>query len=132
MIVLCYAVYISPQLFYAIQQVETGGESDPENAVGDGGASIGPYQIMQDYWIDAQQYDPSLNDNGNTYVNCMGPGSFEYSRRVIQAYMNRYAIPSRLGHTATNEDIARIHNGGLNGYKKPRTLEYWRMVEQYL
>jgi len=112
--------------------VETGGERDPENAVGDGGASIGPYQIMWVYWFDAQQYDPSLSSNGNNYQNCKGPGSYQYSERVIQAYMDRYATRSRLGHTATNEDIARIHNGGHNGYKKSSTLAYWQKVERHL
>ena len=132
MIVPCYAVYIPRRLFTAIRRVETGGERDPENAVGDGGASIGPYQIMWAYWYDAQQYDQSLTNNGNTYQNCKGAGSYQYSRRVIQAYMDRYATPSRLGHTATSEDIARIHNGGPNGYKNPNTLAYWQKVQQYL
>ena len=48
---------------------------------------------------------------------------------MIQAYMNRYATERRLGHPATDEDIARIHNGGLNGYRKPSTLKFWRKVQ---
>ena len=75
---------ISSKLFHAIQKVETGGEADPENAVGDGGKAIGPYQIHEVYWQDAKSYDSSLVANGETYQNCKGSGSFNYSERVMQ------------------------------------------------
>lgn len=35
--------------------------------------------------------------------------------------MQRYATVKRLGRVPTVEDIARIHNGGPNGYKKTAT-----------
>ena len=41
-------------------------------------------------------------------------------RKVMQAYMNRY------GCQPTDEDVARIHNGGPNGYRKPETVAYWK------
>ena len=50
----------------------------------------------------------------------------------MQAYMKRYATEARLGHAPTDEDLARIHNGGPNGYKNPATLDYWRKVQQHL
>ena len=75
---------ISARLFRAIQLVESGGESDPENAVGDGGRAIGPYQIHESYWKDAKDFDSSLVAKGETYQNCKGPGSFNYSERVMQ------------------------------------------------
>ena len=75
---------ISSKLFHAIQKVETGGVADPENAVGDGGKAIGPYQIHDVYWQDAKSYDSSLVANGETYQNCRGSGSFNYSERVMQ------------------------------------------------
>lgn len=77
---------ISRKLFDAIRQVETGSERDPENAVGDGGMAIGPYQIHEVYWRDAKDYDPSLVANGETYKNCMGGGSYTYSERVMQVW----------------------------------------------
>ena len=112
--------------------METGGKEDPLNAVGDHGRSRGPYQIMEDYYNDAVQHDPSLRDGGKSYKNVSKSGSMEYSRRVIQAYMNRYATEARLGHPATDEDIARIHNGGPNGYRKDSTLGYWEDVKEHL
>ena len=87
---------------------------------------------MEGYYNNAVQKNPSLRDGGKSYANVHGPGSMEYSERVIQAYMDRYATERRLGHPATNEDIARIHNGGPNGYRMCSTLKYWRNVEAYL
>ena len=46
--------------------------------------------------------------------------------------MNHYATQARLGHAPTDEDLARIHNGGPNGYKKSATLGYWEKVKKYL
>jgi hypothetical protein len=83
---------ISSKLFSAIRMVETGGESDPENAVGDGGKAIGPYQIHEVYWEDAKSFDSSLVANGKTYQNCKGPGSFNYSERVMQVHGSTIAI----------------------------------------
>ena len=67
-----------------------------------------------------------------TYKNCMGPGSFEYSKKVGNAYMARYATVKRLGHTPTDEDFARIHNGGPSGWKNSATLGYWHKVQAAL
>ena len=129
---LLFPVYISDELFNAIRQVETGGERDPRYAVGDGGTSFGPYQIRRNYYFDAVQHNPHLQDGGKRFQSVMGAGSYAYSERVIQAYMDRYATERRLGHPATDEDIARIHNGGPNGYRRHSTLKYWRKVEAHL
>ena len=112
--------------------METGGVADPLNAVGDNGRSRGPYQISKAYYNDAVEFNPSLRDGGKSYENVSGPGSMEYSRKVIQAYMDRYATEARLGHPAKDEDIARIHNGGPNGYKRDSTLGYWEKVNSHL
>ena len=48
--ILRHAGLISSKLFHAIQMVETGGQTNPENVVGDGGKAIGPYQIHESYW----------------------------------------------------------------------------------
>lgn len=46
---------------------------------------------------------------------------------VVQAYMLKYA-----GVGASDEKIARIHNGGPNGYKNPSTIGYWNKVKKEL
>ena len=50
----------------------------------------------------------------------------------MQSYMDRYATEDRLGHTPTDEDIARIHNGGPDGYRRESTEQYWERVESNL
>ena len=39
--------------------------------------------------------------------------------------MCRYATEARLGRPPTYEDMARIHNGGPNGFSSDRTRNYW-------
>ena len=96
----------------AIHQVETSGRLGP--IVGDGGRALGPLQIHKACWLDANL-----------------PGKYEdvadlaYAKRVFAAYMARYATERRLGRPVTDEDRARIWNGGPNGYKKKATINYW-------
>ena len=61
-----------------------------------------------------------------------GEGSISYLECVIQAYMSRYATEERIGRPIINEDIARIHNGGPNGWKNENTIAYWRNVARAL
>ena len=106
-------------LLHAIHMVETGGRLGPIK--GDGGAALGPLQIHRACWQDANL-----------------PGKYEdvadlaYAKRVFAAYMARYATESRLGRPVTDEDRARIWNGGPNGYKKRATLKYWEKVRKVM
>jgi hypothetical protein len=111
------------RLLDAIRIVESGGN---DNAVGDGGNAIGPYQIWKNYWKDAVEHEPSI---GGKYEDCFDQ---KYAEKIVNAYMDRYAIPRRLGHEPTFEDIARIHNGGPNGHKKKATIPYWEKVQSKL
>jgi len=106
------------KIIHAIHMVETHGLTGP--ILGDGGAALGPLQIHRNYWLDSKVQ--------GTYEDC---ASLEYSRRVVIAYMARYATRDRLGFEPTPEVIARIHNGGPNGYKKKATLKYWEKVKNY-
>ena len=110
---------VPQRLLNAIRMVESSGN---DSAVGDNGNAIGPYQIWRSYWKDAIQFDPSI---GGKYEDCFNR---EYAERIVNAYMDRYAIKRRLGRTPTMEDIARIHNGGPNGHRKKATLSYWQKV----
>ena len=102
----------------AIRTVES---NNNPSAVGDDGNAIGVYQIWRNYWKDAVEYS---NLQGK-YVDCY---TASYADSVVRAYMKRYATKRRLGREPTQEDIARIHNGGPNGYKKKATLKYWQKV----
>ena len=108
-------------LFEAIRQVETGGEKNPAEAVGDGGLSIGPYQISKAYWQDAIMHHPEI---GGSYQDCKKQ---HYSEWIMMSYWDRYAKPD-----CSLETLARIHNGGPKGHTKKATLKYWNKVEALL
>ena len=108
------------ELCRAIQAVETGGHPDPENAVGDGGRSIGPLQISRACWQDAKEHDPAI---GGTYEDCR---KLEYAKRIFWAYLDRWAP------TDDYQTCARIWNGGPKGASKGSTDAYWRRVNTAL
>jgi hypothetical protein len=99
----------------AIRTVETGGEADPDRAIGDKGKALGAYQIHRCYWLDATEKDPALRALGYESVT-----NREIAERVVIAYLTRYAPDWKL------ETVARIHNGGPRGHKKDSTLDYAR------
>ena len=104
----------------AIHLVETGGRLGPIR--GDGGAALGPLQIHRACWIDAQMPH-------GTYQDCADLG---YAKQVFARYMERYATKRRLGRPVTDEDRARIWNGGPNGWRKSATIKYWKKVKEHL
>jgi hypothetical protein len=107
----------------AIEKVETGGQRDSANAIGDGGKALGPMQIHRVYWVDAVDHDPSLVANGETYDSVRDRA---YARRVVMAYWSRYA------KSWDAQTLARIHNGGPKGHVRKATLGYWAKVKAKL
>lgn len=101
----------------AIRAVESGGD---DNAVGDGGQAIGPYQIHRGYWQDATRF---LGVDW-PYSDARDPVK---AARAVRAYTSHYAAYYR--RPWTPETIARIHNGGPAGWKKTATLPYWSRVQ---
>jgi hypothetical protein len=121
------ADYNTDRILDAIRQVETGGCKNPSEAVGDGGRAIGPFQIHQGYWADAVQHDPSI---GGEYSDCTDEA---YARQIVIAYLSRYC------KSWTDENCARIHNGGCGILKKSKaskawknTTIYWQKVQKHL
>ncbi len=106
----------------AIRVVESNNNDD---AVGDNGKAIGVYQIWKSYWKDATE----RSGIDGKYQDCF---ESDYADTIVRAYMKRYATENRLGREVTMEDIARIHNGGPNGYKKQSTNKYWNKVQKEL
>ena|GEM_PF-6673864 len=105
-------------LLDAMIQVESGGDCQ---AVWDGGASIGPYQIGRSYWIDAcggdQNYEQYVRDRDACEV-------------VIFAYWNRHERKAL--SELDFETLARLHNGGPRWREKRATLTYWNKVQKEL
>lgn len=116
------------KLLDAIRIVETGGQPNGgKNSWGDNGRSYGPLQISKAYFSDAQKQDSSLRAYKYSDLS-----DYDLSCRVVRAYWRKYATERRIGRPVTDEDRARIHNGGLNGYKKKATEKYWKKVKACL
>lgn len=117
---------ITGKLIDAIIQVESGFD---DNAIGDKGLvnkAYGCLQIRQPYCDDVNRA------YGTKFEAQKLLGWRSRSIAVFCLYMSIYATTARLGRIPTDEDIARIHNGGLNGYKNPATLAYWGKVQKVL
>lgn len=111
------ATALPEKFIKAIHQVETSGRVGPIK--GDGGKALGPLQIHFAYWKDS-------GVKGN-YSQC---ADLEYSKRVMRAYLNRYA--PKAVHNNDFQTLSRIHNGGPMGYKNKSTIQYWNKVKKSL
>jgi len=109
-------------LILALIMVESGGN---DFEIGDDGKAYGCLQMHAAYVQDAAEYA------GKDWVH---EDAFQrvVAIQIFMAYMARYATEERLGREPTLEDIARIHNGGPNGYKKKSTEKYWQKVKSML
>jgi hypothetical protein len=104
------------KLIDAIGIVES---NNNDSAIGDSGKAIGRYQIHKAYWVDGCQYlkvDWPYSEATNA----------KKARQIVRAYLKRY------GKGKTIEQLARIHNGGLNGYNKEATIKYWLKIKREL
>jgi len=106
-------------LFEAIRSAETDGMDQPHDAVGDGGRSIGPYQISRAYWVDSGV--------SGDWMRCKDRTSAE---AVMLAYWKKHC-PEALRREDI-ETLARVHNGGPTGHRKVATLPYWMMIQTRL
>ena len=105
----------SSRLFDAIEKVESGGNV---HAVGDGGLSRGAYQIQKSYWRDACEY-------GGVNWSYSLVTSRSHCRQIMTWYWARYGA-------VTDEQRARVHNGGPRGTKMQATVKYWHKVRAEL
>lgn len=90
-------------------------------AIGDNGTAIGPLQIRPAAIVDVNRRFKTQ------YVHSRMTNRVE-AIEVLDRYLWIYATPERLGRPVTDEDRARIWNGGPNGWKKSATLPY---LEKY-
>ena len=93
------------QVLDTIRAVETGAHPDPYWAVGDGGRSIGPYQIGRAYFHDGlEQLKREGIDPGLVYEDVRNQRDAEL---IMLAYWRRYATrPYEFA------ELCRLHNGG--------------------
>jgi len=122
---LSYGDYPSGALVKAIAMQESGGN---DKAVGDkllGSKAYGALQVRQ----------PCVDDVnrkcGTHYLakDCLGNRAL--SELICREYIDLYATEKRLGHKPTDQDMARIWNGGPNGYKSLLTVSYWTHIKNF-
>lgn len=112
----------SDRLIDALVKVESNGDS---RAVGDNGRALGCLQI----WSVVVQDVNEVSRVKYTHADAFDPVK---ARAICRAYLARYATAKRLGREPTDEDFARIWNGGPNGWRKASTLGYWKRVSSVL
>lgn len=103
-------------LITALIAVESGGQRNPDMAVGDGNRAIGALQIHAAVVEDVNRF------NGTHYTHQQMTNRVA-ARKVCALYLQRYAKGS------SNEEAARIWNGGPTGPSKTATKAYWKRVE---
>ena len=98
------------------------------NAVGDNGKAIGLLQLHKIYVDDVNRI---LGVKKYSYADRWNPQkSVEMTVVYLKHYGHRY---ERLtGKKASYEVLAKIHNGGPNGWEKIKTNKYWYKVQRYL
>lgn len=109
-------------LIAALIQVESGGN---DRAVGDGGRSLGCLQISDVVVADVRRIT-------GRWVSRTDAWNRQKSIRICVDYLSHYATRERLGYEPRMEDMARIWNGGPNGWRKEATRDYWRKVSAAL
>lgn len=110
-----------------LDAIATAESSNRATAVGDGGKSVGMYQIGKLYVDDVN----NIYGTSYKYTDRLNP---VISREITAKYLAHYGkvYTRRTGKKPTVEVYARIHNGGPNGYKKKATIKYWRKVRNVL
>ena len=101
-------------LLLILIMVESGG--NPE-AIGDNGKALGVLQIHAAYVEDVNRI------YGTTYKH-QDALCRDTSIEIATLYLSYYGSPERLGRNPTVRDLALIHQGGPNGYRRTnRTAE---------
>lgn len=123
-----YAKHATPpdRLTQALIQVESRGN---DHAVGDKHLTDKAYGVLQ-------IRKPCLDDVNNRYGTKHSPqdmlGNRSLSVWVCHKYLEMYATQKRLGRVPTDEDKARIWNGGPGGWRRASTIQYWTKVQKEL
>ena len=102
-------------LYLAIAQVESQCGKTSDNV----------YQISDIYIRDVNRMLPSVRF---TYGAKFLRGASESAMRIYWEHWGRN-YQEKTGMPVSYEVLARIHNGGPLGWKKPETLAYWRKVQ---
>lgn len=110
------AATVSEEFLARLAAVESGGS---DAAINFEEGAYGRYQVREPYLADAN----AALGTSYTLAEMHDPRK---AAEVVRAYLLRYgaAFERRVGREATDEDLARIHNGGPRGAERDATLGY--------
>jgi hypothetical protein len=105
------------QLLAALIAVESGGNDHARGRHGE----LGPLQIQPAVVADVRRITGRRYAWGSMTNRVL-------ASEVAQAYLDHYATEARIGRPVTDQDRARIWNGGPDGWRRRRTAAYWNRV----
>jgi hypothetical protein len=106
-------------------QVESSGNV---NAIGDSGQAVGCLQIHPCVVYDVNRLYPCLKYG--LAIRYDKTKSIDICYRYLEHYGRAYE--KKTGKFVTMEVLARIWNGGSDGWKKKSTVKYWNKVKKEL
>ena len=117
------------QFYNALAAVESNRQ---DSAVGDDGKAVGRYQIWSEYVDDVNRIC-ALRKDARRFTDADRTDPVQ-SLQIVQIYLDFYGkhYTRQTGESATAEVLARIHNGGPDGWKKEATAAYWRKVKKQM
>jgi hypothetical protein len=116
---------LSPRFVSALIQVESSGR---DHAVGDNGRAVGCLQIHPILVADVNGI--LARRGSSTRFTLADRFDRQQSVAMLEVYLDHYG--RRLGRKPTEQDLARIWNGGPAGWKRSSTLRYWAKVSSKL
>jgi len=117
----CLGVKIDKNLLRAISKVES---NNKELAVGDSGKAYGAFQLHKIYIDDVNRFSAKKYRRTDAFNKKLAE---EIVVKYLQHYGKRYERIT--GQSASREVLARIHNGGPDGWKKSSTIKYWKKIK---
>lgn len=103
-----------------------------------GATSDNVYQIREIYVIDAnrtvEKWASAFNGRPGIVFSADDVKNRKKSELMMLYYWDTWGrhYEKKTGNPVTYEVIARIHNGGPLGWKKPVTLQYWERVRRVM
>jgi hypothetical protein len=108
---------MTAKLLAALIAVESGGNDHARGRHGE----LGPLQIQPAVVADVRRITGRRYAWGSMTNRVL-------ASEVVQAYLGHYATEARIGRPVTDQDRARIWNGGPDGWRRRRTAAYWNRV----
>ena len=101
----------------AIQRIETGGEKNPDAAVGDGTRAKGRFQFHKEAWLDCTKLRKQMGLRTYPYSKASDPtAATEYARTWLTALRER--ITAEIGRPAMAHEVWMAFNLGFTGFKR--------------